>query len=101
MAQGEYIAPAKIEDIYAQSPYILQIFVYGDSYKSNLVGFVVPNFPLVQEALKKKGITLDIDFENNEQLRSSAVSASCKHFIECLSLISFAFRKLKSLSLMN
>ncbi|XP_017478681.1 PREDICTED: long-chain-fatty-acid--CoA ligase 5-like [Rhagoletis zephyria] len=72
LAQGEYIAPAKIEDIYAQSPYILQIFVYGDSYKSNLVGFVVPNFPLVQEAFKKKGITVDVDFENNNQLRSNA-----------------------------
>lgn len=41
------------------------------------MGFVVPNFPLVHEAFKKKGISLDIDFENNDQLRSSAVSPLC------------------------
>lgn len=71
LAQGEYIAPAKIEDIYAQSPYILQIFVYGDSYKSCLVGIVVPNFPLIQESFKKKSVA-DINFENNDVLRSNA-----------------------------
>jgi long-chain acyl-CoA synthetase len=31
LAQGEYIAPDKIEQKLGQSPYIAQIFVYGDS----------------------------------------------------------------------
>lgn len=74
LAQGEYIAPAKIEDIYAQSPYILQIFVYGDSYKSCLVGIVVPNLVLIQESFKKLGKGQEIDFNNNDQLRNSKVS---------------------------
>ena len=76
LAQGEYIAPAKIEDIYAQSPYILQIFVYGDSYKSYLVGIVVPNFPLICELLKNKPIGKNIDFDKTETLRFNPVSFS-------------------------
>ena len=33
MDQGEYIAPERIENIYIQSKYIAQVFVYGNSYK--------------------------------------------------------------------
>lgn len=73
MAQGEYIAPAKIEDIYAQSPYILQIFVYGNSYKSCLVAIVVPNLLLIQENFKKLGKGEQIDFNHNDELRNSKV----------------------------
>lgn len=74
LAQGEYIAPAKIEDVYAQSPFILQIFIYGDSYKSCLIGIIVPNFVLIQETLRKQGKSIDIDFNNNDQLRDNQVS---------------------------
>ena len=31
LAQGEYIAPEKIEDIYIRSPFVAQVFVDGDS----------------------------------------------------------------------
>lgn len=33
LSQGEYIAPEKIENIYIQSPYVSQVFVYGESLK--------------------------------------------------------------------
>jgi len=33
LAQGEYVAPERIENIYIHSKYIAQVFVYGNGYK--------------------------------------------------------------------
>lgn len=43
LAQGEYIAPDKIEGIYERAPIVGQCFVYGESLKSCLVGIIVPD----------------------------------------------------------
>lgn len=57
LQQGEFISPEKIENIYLKSNYIVSIFVYGDSYKSYLVGIVVPKFSNLQTWAKKNNIT--------------------------------------------
>ena len=41
LAQGEYIAPEKLEDIFVQSKYIQQVFVHGDSLQTHIVGIIV------------------------------------------------------------
>ncbi|KAF0692233.1 Aste57867_16670 [Aphanomyces stellatus] len=56
LAQGEYIAVEKIENIYMRSPFVGQIFVYGDSYQSYVVAVVVPDPDFVQSWATGKGI---------------------------------------------
>lgn len=41
LQQGEYVAPEKLENIFAQSTLIAQNFVYGDSLQRELVSVVV------------------------------------------------------------
>ncbi|CAE7161577.1 ACSL6, partial [Symbiodinium necroappetens] len=43
LAQGEYVAPEKLENLNVQSKFIAQSFVYGDSLKTQLVSIVVPD----------------------------------------------------------
>ncbi|XP_010587293.1 long-chain-fatty-acid--CoA ligase 5 [Loxodonta africana] len=58
LAQGEYIAPEKIENVYLRSGPVLQIFVHGDSLRASLVGVMVPDpdvFPSFAATLGIKG----------------------------------------------
>merc|ERR1719433_585586 len=43
LSQGEYIAVEKVENTYAKSKMINQIWVYGNSYKPKIVAVVVPD----------------------------------------------------------
>ncbi len=39
LAQGEYIAPEKIENVYIRSAPVTQVFVHGDSLQVKLICF--------------------------------------------------------------
>lgn len=41
LANGEYVAPEKVENVFVQSEWVLQCWVYGDSLKDYTVAFVV------------------------------------------------------------
>ena len=43
LAQGEYIAPEKIENVLTQSPFLAQVYVHGDSLQADILAVVVPD----------------------------------------------------------
>nr|XP_043620268.1 long chain acyl-CoA synthetase 1-like [Erigeron canadensis] len=43
LSQGEYVALEHLEKLYAITPIVEEIWVYGNSFKSSLVAVVVPN----------------------------------------------------------
>ncbi|CAK9142527.1 unnamed protein product [Ilex paraguariensis] len=59
LAQGEYIAPEKIENVYAKCKFIAQCFVYGDSFNSSLVAVVSVDQDMLREWAAAEGIKYD------------------------------------------
>ncbi|KAJ7980067.1 Long-Chain Acyl-CoA Synthetase [Quillaja saponaria] len=64
LAQGEYIAPEKIENVYAKCKFVAQCFVYGDSLNSSLVAVISVD----QDLLKAWAASDGIKYENLGQL---------------------------------
>ncbi|KAI8848064.1 hypothetical protein BC829DRAFT_427760 [Chytridium lagenaria] len=56
LAQGEYIAPEKIEIVYQKHELVAQAFVYGDSLQATIVGIVIPDEEIFVPWAKSKGI---------------------------------------------
>jgi len=59
LSQGEYIAPEKVENIFALSKFVEQSLVYGDSLKNCCVGIIVPNPATVKAWAAENGKNVD------------------------------------------
>ncbi|XP_037687030.1 long-chain-fatty-acid--CoA ligase 1 isoform X2 [Choloepus didactylus] len=55
LAQGEYIAPEKIENIYLRSEPVAQVFVHGESLQAFLIAIVVPDVEALGHWAQKRG----------------------------------------------
>ncbi|XP_047315309.1 long chain acyl-CoA synthetase 6, peroxisomal-like [Impatiens glandulifera] len=64
LAQGEYIAPEKIENVYAKCKFISQCFVYGDSLSSSLVAIA----SIDEETVKAWASTEGIKYNDMREL---------------------------------
>ncbi|MGG2460291.1 carboxylic acid reductase [Streptomyces sp. RGM 3693] len=71
LSQGEFVALAKLESIFAASPLVHQIFVYGNSSRAYLLAVVVPTHAAIEQAADKTALKLAI----SESLRSIAREA--------------------------
>eukprot|EP01125_Pyxidicula_operculata_P000454 TRINITY_DN10483_c0_g1_i1.p1 TRINITY_DN10483_c0_g1~~TRINITY_DN10483_c0_g1_i1.p1 ORF type:complete len:661 (-),score=182.25 TRINITY_DN10483_c0_g1_i1:265-2247(-) len=70
LAQGEYVAAEYLETVYLRSQYVMQIFVYGDSFKNYLVAVAVPDPDTVLPLAAANGIKGDInEIVNNKKLK--------------------------------
>ncbi|CEF99823.1 AMP-dependent synthetase/ligase [Ostreococcus tauri] len=64
LAQGEYVAPDKIEQIYARNRFVAQSFVYGDSLQAHLVAIVVPDEEVLLPWAKTSADLSKLDFKS-------------------------------------
>lgn len=55
LSQGEYVAPENLEIAYINCNWVAQIFVHGDSLKSDLVAIIVPKEEVIQAFFKQQG----------------------------------------------
>ena len=67
LAQGEYVALEKIEDVYSRNPIVLQALVYGNGLKSYLIGVIVPD-PVQLAAFASRVLGRKVDAANTQVL---------------------------------
>ncbi len=79
MAQGEYIAPEKIENIYIRSDFVSQCFVHGNGLKASLIAIVVPDEAVIPKLAKSKGVGGDIkEICSNEAVKKAILEDMVK-----------------------
>ncbi|KAF9239648.1 long-chain-fatty-acid-CoA ligase [Melanogaster broomeanus] len=70
LAQGEYVALEKVENMISACPIVQQIYVHGDSLQSYLIAVVIPD-PLVLAPLASTIIGKKITPDNTEALTAA------------------------------
>jgi len=77
LSQGEYVAPEKTQNVYLNSKYILEAWIYGNSLESWVVAVLVAKKNEVEELAKKLQIEGTYpDILQNKKLRE-AVRDDC------------------------
>lgn len=61
LAQGEYVAPEKLENIYLKSPFISQMFVYGNSMHASLCAVIHPDYEYIKGHWKKNSSSKSLE----------------------------------------
>ncbi|XP_024926150.2 long chain acyl-CoA synthetase 7, peroxisomal isoform X2 [Ziziphus jujuba] len=56
LAQGEYIAPEKVENVYSKCKFVSQCFIYGDSFNATLVAIIAVDPDVLKEWASSAGI---------------------------------------------
>jgi long-chain acyl-CoA synthetase len=59
LSQGEYIAPEKLENVYVQSEWIAQTWVFGDSLRDHIIGIFVCDPDRIKKYCKETGKVMD------------------------------------------
>jgi len=79
LANGEYVAPEKIENVFVQSEWVLQCWIYGDSMKDYTVAFVVVDPDQLAEYATANNLDKDSDaILENEKVKQEVFNSLSK-----------------------
>jgi len=85
LAQGEYVALEKVENMYSTLPMVAQIYVHGDSLQSYLLAVIVPD-PMQLSTIVSKLTGKKITTDDRADLTKACADERVKqHFLEVLS----------------
>lgn len=70
LAQGEYVALEKIENILSSNPLIMQIYVHGDSLQSYLLAVVIPD-PIILAGVASQILGKGISSQDDKALTNA------------------------------
>ena len=82
LAQGEYVALEKIENVYSSNPIVSQIYVHGDGLQSYLVAVLIPDPILLSN------IASTLQDRKVSPQDSAALAAACKDARVCSHILS-------------
>jgi long-chain acyl-CoA synthetase len=71
LSQGEYIAPEKLENVYVQSSFVAQVWIYGDSLRDYIVGFFVVDPVAVKKYCTETGKTQDAALMDDAEFKQA------------------------------
>lgn len=77
LSQGEYIAPEKLENVYVQSSYVAQVWIYGDSLRDFIIGFFVVDPEKGKKFAEENGKTFDATLMEDEAFRQVVYDDLC------------------------
>lgn len=73
LAQGEYVAAEKIENVFLKSSIVAQSFVYGDSLQSSLVAIIVPDPETFPKWAKERNLPFEKGKLNNAATHKAVI----------------------------
>ncbi len=94
---GKNIAPASIENIIKEDPFISEIMVYGDG-KKFLSALIVPNFDAIKQWGEERGLKFE---DNSEMVNNEKVIRLIYHRLEIRSKPLARFEQIKKFLLLD
>ena len=71
LSHGEYIAPEKLENVYIQSSFIVQCWVYGSSMKDHVIIFIILDPDNLKKWAQANNVENNEDIVNNDALKET------------------------------
>lgn len=85
LAQGEYVAPERVENVLCTSQYIQQAFVHGNSLENCTVAIIIPDEEALRAWIEEKDILTDVSHSQlslKDLLKIPAVGAFLARQVE-------------------